>query len=42
MSSQSDEKSKLPDRDEFGSLIFEGLPDFKPNLTPKEILQVSH
>lgn len=28
-----------PKRDKHGKLIFPDFPDFKPNLTPKEVLQ---
>ena len=31
-----------PRRDSNGCLIFADFPDFKPNLTPKEILQVTY
>ena len=29
----------LPKRNQHGKLVFTDFPDFKPNLTPKEVLQ---
>ena len=31
--------AKLPIRNHKGQLVFEGVPDFYPNMTPKEVLQ---
>ena len=37
--SASKTSSAIPKSDKHGKLIFEDFPDFKPNMTPKEVLQ---
>ena len=34
-----DSTSSMPERDKHGKLLFADFPDFKPNMTPKEVLQ---
>lgn len=34
-----DERQSLPKRNKAGELVFRDYPDFRPNLTPKEVLQ---
>ena len=32
-------KKKIPKRNKYGELVFKDFPDFRPNLTPKEVIQ---
>ena len=32
-------KQKIPEKNKYGEIIFDDYPKFKPNLTPKEVLQ---
>ena len=38
-SSRKRNVDSVPKRDKHGKLVFPDFPDFKPNLTPKEVLQ---
>lgn len=34
-----DQSEKIPKKNKYGVLVFKDFPDFKPNLTPKEVIQ---
>lgn len=38
-SSETTSLADVPKRDKQGKLVFTDFPDFKPNMTPKEVLQ---
>ena len=38
-SSETTSLADVPKRDKHGKLVFTDFPDFKPNMTPKEVLQ---
>ena len=40
-SSPKKSKSSVPTRNAHGELVFDDFPQFKPNRTPKQVLQVS-
>lgn len=38
-SSETTSLADVPKRDKYGKLVFTDFPEFKPNMTPKEVLQ---